>query len=78
VHGYLTAVCFALLLPLSVVLARGFKEFNPAWFHVHRVIGTVAWIGGAHGGSKTRIAPVMFHVQLCPSSRCWFNVSLAW
>ena len=47
VHGYLSAICFALLLPLSIVLARGFKEYNPAWFHVHRVLGTIAWIGGA-------------------------------
>ena len=29
VHGYLSAVSVALLLPLSIVLARNFKELNP-------------------------------------------------
>jgi len=61
VHGYLTAVCFALLLPLSVVLARGFKEYNPSWFHLHRVIGAVAWIGGARGS--------MNYICICQRSR---------
>jgi hypothetical protein len=41
------AICFGLLLPLNIVLARNFKEFTPTWFHLHRVIGTVAWTGGA-------------------------------
>ena len=66
-HGYLTAVCFALLLPLSIVLARGFKEFNPAWFHVHRILGTVAWIGGAvfGGPSLITVSLIEAHNEPC-------------
>lgn len=49
VHGYVASVFLGVLLPLSIVVARNFKEFNPKWFHVHRVLGVLAFVGGLIG-----------------------------
>ena len=40
------AIAFGLLLPLNIVLAQNFRDFTPTWFHLHCVLGTVAWISG--------------------------------
>ena len=49
VHGAVSAVFVGLLMPLAMILARSFKEYNPAWFHLHRIIGSLAFLGAIAG-----------------------------
>lgn len=50
VHGWVSAVGVGLLMPLTMILARRFKEYNPAWFHLHRIIGVLSFAGAIAGG----------------------------
>lgn len=37
-HGWLAAIGWGVMVPLGIVLARSFKEWDPKWFHAHRIL----------------------------------------
>lgn len=52
VHGVLSAVSWGTLMPLGIIIARYMKVFksaDPAWFYLHAVCQTSAYIVGVAG-----------------------------
>lgn len=37
-HGWMAAIGWGVMVPLGIVLARSFKEWDPKWFHAHRIL----------------------------------------
>ncbi|KAK9865220.1 hypothetical protein WJX84_007957 [Apatococcus fuscideae] len=43
-HGWIMASAFGLLLPLSIVVARCFKERRGIWLHTHWILNVIAFL----------------------------------
>eukprot|EP00899_Mesostigma_viride_P010025 jgi/Mesvir1/19023/Mv12790-RA.1 len=48
-HGVLMAIGWGILLPLGILVARFGKRWDPAWFHVHRVLQVLGLTFGTIG-----------------------------
>lgn len=51
VHGWISAIAIGIFMPLTMIIARNFKEYNPMWFHLHRIVGSLAFVGAIAGGA---------------------------
>jgi Eukaryotic cytochrome b561 len=48
-HAWLMGLGWGLFIPLGAVIAHGFKEYDPAWFQIHRALQSLGLIMGFIG-----------------------------